>query len=89
MKKKDIADSGAQYAGTQPIQHAEVVLGQPAPEPAKTEQKPKPDAINKTEKSAKPAEQPNVLPSGVLPKREAITRPGNARIRKTTPKPIL
>ena len=52
MKKKDIADSGAQYAGTQPIQHAEVVLGQPAPEPAKQEQKPKPGPVNKTEKRA-------------------------------------
>ena len=50
MKKKDIADSGAQYAGTQPIQHAEVVLGQPAPEPARQEQKPKPGSMNKTEK---------------------------------------
>jgi hypothetical protein len=28
MKKKNPSDSGAQYAGTQPIQHGEIVLSQ-------------------------------------------------------------
>ena len=37
MKKQKTHNSGAQYAGTPPVQHSEVVLAQP--EPPKPEEK--------------------------------------------------
>jgi hypothetical protein len=45
MKKQKTPKTGAQYAGTQPVQHSEVVLAQPEP-PRKLEDEKSAQVIN-------------------------------------------